>query len=717
MRIKSLKILIIPVSLILVLLLVCARNGSNNDDQRRNLLLDLVSFALQTGHYSPVNMNDDFSSKAYNLYLERIDFNKRFLIAEDIKDLKKYEFKIDDAAKQKDWTFFDLSYKLIRKRIGEVRDIYTDILAKPFEFTADEYIELDEKKIDYAADLNSLKERWRLSMKYETLTRLEEMLKDQDKRKEKSDTVKIKTFTELEADARGKVKKRYDEYFHRLDQLNEDDYLDLYINSIVNINDPHTEYFPAKEKDNFDIQMSGQLEGIGAQLTQKDEYVEVLNVIPGGPAWKLGQPEVGDKILKVAQGSKEWVDIVDMRLDDAVKLIRGKKGTKVRLSVKKVDGTINQIELTRDIVILEETFAKSAVIYDPEVKGNIGYIKLPSFYLNLDNRDGRRSADDVKKEIEKLKKENIRGLVFDLRNNGGGSLDDVVSIAGYFIKEGPVVQVVGKQSQKRILRDPDPGVLYDGPLVVMVNQVSASASEIFAAAIQDYNRGIVIGGTSSYGKGTVQNFLELDKMVSQKPEGVEPLGSLKMTIQKFYRVNGGTTQLKGVTPDIILPDYFNYVEIGEKELEYPLPWDEYNPAVYEKWVPPYDVKDIITDAKSRIKSDTNFIKIDENGKRMEKIQDETNITLNYEKYHKMNESRTAESKKYERIGKDTLNIVLKFLKADIPDIEADTSRKARSDAWLLNLKKDIYLREAVNVVEVISRKSPGSIEIGKSGIK
>ncbi|MBN2174306.1 MAG: carboxy terminal-processing peptidase [Bacteroidales bacterium] len=674
---------------------------SSTDELRRELLVKVITFALDNGHYNPVVLNDDFSEKAFKLYIERIDYSKRFLLQGDVDKLAEYKDELDDALKDVDFTMFDLSVSILNDRIPEAQQYYKEILAKPFSFELNEDYIFDPEEIEFAENKQELKEYWRKSLKYEIMGRILDAKENQEKAAEKSDTVTIKTFAELESDAREKVLKRYDDWFHRLSKLDEDDRLDIYVNSLVNVMDPHTQYFPPKDKENFDIQFSGQLEGIGAQLTQKNAYIEVSKIIPGSPSWKQGELEVGDYILKVAQENEEPVDVVDMRLDDAVQLIRGKKGTKVTLTIRKLDKSVSDITLVRDVVVLEETYAKSAVINDPKTGLNYGYLKLPSFYVDFSKINGKNCYDDVVAEIDKLKDENIEGLIFDLRDNGGGSLEDVVKIAGLFIEEGPIVQSLGKRNTKKVLSDKDPLIQYGGPMVVMVNAISASASEIFAAALQDYNRAIIMGGNSTYGKGTVQNFSELDRMIPRKPVDMEPLGSLKMTIQKFYRINGGTTQLTGVIPDVVVPDYYNYMEFGEKDLDYAMPWDEITPLTWNAWTPTYDEDYILEISKKRIMNDTLLNLIDENGKRLEKIRENATYSLNFNAYEKLQKDREAEGKKYEGIGKNTLNLEIEILADDLPEILADTSKKARTEAWIMDLRKDIYLVEAYNILQDI----------------
>ncbi len=692
----------VAMMLLLSISIIVIASRSETDELRRELLVKVISFAVNNGHYNPGDMDDDFSKKAYSLYIERLDYGKRFLLKEDIDQLDQYKTSIDDAMKEPDFTFFDLSVDLLDYRINEAGEYYKDILSHPFDFNKDEFYQYDADKVDFTESKKELKDRWRLMLKYETLSRVYDMTEQQKKAAEDSDTVTIKSFAELEKEARGKILKRYDDWFHRMNKLNENDRLSVYLNSIVNVFDPHSEYFPPKDKENFDIRFSGQLEGIGAQLTQKNAYIEVSKIIPGSPSWKQGELEVGDLILKVKQEGEEPVDVVDMRLDEAVLLIRGKKGTKVTLTVKKPDRSIQDITLVRDVVVLEETYAKSAVITDPETGKKYGYLKLPSFYVDFSKINGKNCYDDVKNEIDKLKMENIEGLVFDLRDNGGGSLEDVVKIAGLFIDRGPVVQSKGRRGVKKSYDDTDVRVQFDGPLVVMVNMVSASASEIFAAAMQDYKRAIIMGGAHTYGKGTVQNFTELDRMVPKKPADMKALGSLKMTVQKFYRINGDATQLKGVTPDIVMPDYFNYMEFGEKDLDYPLPFDEISAIDYNTWNASYDMDYIIQISKERIQNDSILNLIDENGQRLQDIRENSTYSLNFENYSAMLEEREKEGEKYDRIGKDTLGLHINYVNADRRDIVADTSKMARMDAWIKTLKKDVYLLEAYNVLNDIT---------------
>ncbi|MCH8318914.1 MAG: PDZ domain-containing protein, partial [Bacteroidetes bacterium] len=484
---KRLKYIILFFSL---LFLFSASLTTDNGKALINVLLR----SLNTAHYQPLILNDEFSKRVFELYLKRLDYNKRFLTSSDVEQLRKYQYQIDDEVKIGSYELFDLSTEIIKNKLKEVEIFYKDLLSRPFDFEKDEIIELDPKKIDYAADKAALKEAWRKSLKYQTLSRLANLLQVQEKAQVTQDTtVEIKTYQLLEEEARKKVLKSHNNWFRRMSKIERSDRLTIYINAITNTYDPNTAWLPPKDKENFDIAFSGQLEGIGAQLQERDGYIRIVRIIPGSASWRQGQLKAKDIILKVGQRALEAVDVVDMRIDDAVKLIRGKKGTEVRLTVKKLDGSIIIIPIIRDVVILEETYAKSALVDRNDIAVKVGYIRLPKFYADFNKKGGRNCAEDIKKELIKLKEEDIDGIILDLRNNRGGSLDDAVKMAGLFIEKGPIVQIKSRTGKPTILRDRDPMVYYDGPLIIMVNSFSASASEILAAAMQDYKRGIIIG--------------------------------------------------------------------------------------------------------------------------------------------------------------------------------------------------------------------------------
>lgn len=668
----------------------------------KELAIDqIIIQSLNSAHYSPKNVNNDFSEKVFKLYLQRLDYNKKFLLQSDINDLKKYERSIDEDINEGKFNFFEKSLDLITKRVDEAQAYYKEILDKPFDFTKKEELELDAEKLKYAKSKEELKEAWRKQLKYQTLSRIVDMMETQEKAKEKSDTVKIKTRDELEVEARKKVLKTHDDWFKRLKKLDRNDRIAMYFNAVTSIYDPHTEFYPPKDKANFDIGMSGQLEGIGAQLQEKDGTIKVSSIVPGSASYRQGELKAGDIILKVAQAEAEPVDITDMRLDDAVQLIRGKKGTEVRLTVKKPDATVVVIPIIRDIVVIEETYAQSAIL---KGKKNIGYIKLPSFYADFNGGGGRNCSSDIRKELQKLKDEKVDGVILDLRYNGGGSLPDVVRMAGLFIDKGPVVQVKSKAGVTQVMDDHDPSVVYDGPLAVMVNSNSASASEIMAAAIQDYKRGIVVGTSpSTFGKGTVQRFYDLDEYLPAQYASIKPLGQVKITTQKFYRISGGATQLKGVLPDITLPDPYYLLDQGEKEQEYPMTWDEIAPANYKPMTPNFSVDKLRAGSQARMKTNPGFAILDEAAKRLKKQKDSTIVSLNFETYYAEQKRLKAESKKMDELDKEIPGLFVGPVTVDSIAIEGDTAKIAKVKDWHKTIRKDIYLNETIAIMNDMSR--------------
>lgn len=668
-----------------------------NQTEKDKVLIKVLMESLKNSHYEPRTIDDQFSKDAFDLYLKRMDYSKRFLLKSDVAALAEYNDKIDDQINASDYKFFDLSYDVLQNRMKEAQEYYKELLAEPFDFTVKETIELDEEKRDFASTREELKDHWRKLLKYQVLSRIVEMEEKQEKAAAENDTVTIRTFTEMEASARESLMKSNDRFFERMTKWNREDQKEVYINSLMSVFEPHTAYFPPKDKENFDISMSGQLEGIGAQLGEKDGYIKVMRIIPGSPSYRQGELEEGDIILKVGQGSQEPVDITDMRLDDAVELVRGKKGTEVRLTVKKINGLIKEIAIIRDIVILEETYAKSAVV-ENERGVKVGYIFLPKFYADFNKLGGRSAAEDVKKELEKLKAEGVAGVILDLRGNGGGSLRDAIEMTGHFIPSGPVVQVKDRYSKPEIMSDVDNSVVYDGPLVVMMNHFSASASEIVAAAIQDYDRGIILGSSSSFGKGTVQRFIELDRMLTPGLAAYRPLGSVKVTTQKFYRINGDATQLKGVLPDIVTPDQYNYVDMGEKEQEFVMPWDEIAPTKYNVWTPAYKEERVVANSLKRISDNEVMNKVNQNAHRLKEQSEKTLISLEYNDFVTYQKALDEEAEAFENLFGPIETLQISNLQSDYQEISADSVKTDLNDKWLKKLDKDVYLNEAVNVI-------------------
>jgi carboxyl-terminal processing protease len=667
-----------------------------SQDEGEDILLKAVNASLQGAHYDPAVINDEFSEKAYKLYLKNIDANKRLLSKADVKQLDKFEKEIDDEIKNGTYDLFNASLKIVNKQTTLTEQFFEEILAQPFDFTVNEEVDFDED-MPYAKNEKELKDRWRTYLKYNVLTKLYADQLAQEKAQEKSDTVFTpKPFDTLEYNARKSVLKTHRDYYARLKRLERKDRLSMYINSITSVYDPHTNYFPPADKENFDIQMSGHLEGIGAQLQEKDGYIKITNIIPGGPSSLQGDLEANDLILKVKQEGEEAVNIVDWRIDDAVKIIRGKKGTKVTLTVRKPDGAEQDITITRDVVILEETYAKSLLLND---KDNVktGYIYLPSFYADFRNPRGRFSWKDVKTEVEKLKTAGVKGIILDLRNNGGGSLDDVVKMGGLFIDEGPIVQVKEKGRKPQVLADRYAGAEWDGALVIMINEFSASASEIMAAAMQDYGRAVIVGSSSSHGKGTVQRFLNLNQTIRNK--NIPDLGSIKLTIQKFYRINGDATQLKGVSSDILLPDNYMYIKTGEKEQDYPLAWDQIESASYDS--KSYQVKpSVFETSKARVQSNETFKLIEENARRWEKQRESRKYPLSIAKYALHEEKQKAEGEKFEILNKlEISGFEVTNITSDLERIKTEESRVKINEDWIKSILKDPYVYESLQIIE------------------
>lgn len=669
---------------------------TKHQDLGEDILLRAINMNLQNAHYDPIAIDDDFSEKAFQLYIDNLDANKRLFLQSDIDELNYFKTTIDDEIINGTSVFFDKSIELLEQRTELTERFFEEILNKPMDFSKDEIVDFGEE-IPYTQSEKELKDRWRKYLKYSVLTRLYSDYKAQEKSLENKDTTFVpKSMDSLQTIARKSVLKTHRDWYKRIKRLDRKDRLAIYANSITTVYDPHTNYFPPEQKEDFDIQMSGRLEGIGAQLQEKDGYIKITNIIPGGPSSLQGELQANDLILKVTQEGEEPVEIIDWRISDAVKIIRGPKGSKVTLTVRKPDGNEQDITITRDIVVLEETYAKSLLLSDEDgIKA--GYIYLPSFYADFQNPKGRFSWKDVKTEIEKLRDEQVQGIILDLRNNGGGSLDDVVKMGGLFIDKGPIVQVKEKGRSAHILEDRYAGAEWEGALVIMVNEFSASASEIMAAAMQDYDRAIIIGSSSTHGKGTVQRFLPLNRTLRNK--NIPDIGSIKLTIQKFYRINGDATQLKGVQSDVIIPDNYMYLETGEQEHDYPLPWDQIKGSSYEKNSYSFSDK-IIKKSQTRINKNPTFNLIEENAKRWKKQRENSTYTLNFSAYSNAKLKEKEEGEKFEKIGKEKIeNFNVSNPGVDIEVIEAEESRKKRNSDWVNSVSKNPYIYEALQIIE------------------
>ena len=687
---------VLPVIAVLVLLVAKSwGNEKSEPASRYEKILTSVAEWLEQGHFSPKKLDDTFSKQVFYKFIDDVDPDKAMLLQSDIDKLKVYENQVDNELRTGKMEIVPAVEDIYKKRLEESALICNSLLQKPLDFTVNETVNLDRDKASWPKNDAERKEVWRKKLKYMVLERYADALDTREKNKGTKEFV-VKADSTLERESRERVAKIWQRSFTRLrNKFTMDDKFNLYVNTIAETMDPHTEFFPPVEKRSFDEMMSGHFFGIGAQLHENDGNIKITALITGSPAWKSGEVQVGDIIMKVAQGSAEPVDITGFELPDAVKLIKGKKGTEVKLTLKKVDGSIKTISLIRDEIVQEEAFARSAIV---NKEHKIGYIYLPDFYADFDNPNGANCARDVANEIIKLKAENVEGIIMDLRYNGGGSLPDVIKMVGLFIEDGPVVQVKDRYGEASVYRDKDKTLLYSGPLAVMINEYSASASEIFAAAIQDYGRGVIIG-TPSYGKGTVQRNVSLDASNGGiLTPGSSDLGSLKLTIQKFYRINGGSNQLKGITPNIILPDNYEFTDGKEKDNPNALPWDEIASAPFKPWPSATQYATIEKQYQGKIDQDTSFITIRKNAEWLSNIS-KKELSLNLTAYQDMQKKIKAAVKQNENIQtlKDPMNI--NFMKADDDRIAGmDKEKGERFRSWLKNLKNDLYLEETSRIM-------------------
>lgn len=682
---------------------------SSYDASRSKLVSAQIRKYFVNHHFSHKDIDDKSSTAAYELFLKQLDYQKRFLLTEDVKTLNSFSDKIDDEMNNGLLELPNIATGILGARVKQVQKLVDEIFVAGFDFDKKESIETDAEKRGYCSDLNELKERWRQMIKFQVISRYLSLMEMDGPDSVKNDSAPaqpngskpIKTSQELKKEAIEKVEKNVRNLLDRILEAKEEERYDSYFNAFAQAFDPHSAYLPPRQKEDFDIHMSGSLEGIGARLQEKDGFIQVVNVIPGGAAYREGQLEPNDIILKVGEGNGESIDIVDMTIRDAVSLIRGKKGTTVKLTVKKNDGQILIIPIVRDVVQIEETFVKSTVLKDEDGKRQYGYIKIPTFYRDfnesLSDGEGRNSTDDVRVALEQLKKEKIDGLILDLRDNGGGALVDAVTIAGLFIDKGPIVQVKNDNGTIKVHSDTETGVVYDGPLLVLVNMLSASASEILAGALQDYGRAIILGSEHTHGKGTVQTIIDMDRnLFMPNMDKYKPLGALKLTIQKFYRISGDSTQSRGILPDIILPDRMQNLEYGEKYIEHSLPWDTIKPANYDKvkwqWG---NVETAEAKSRERISRNETFIEITNRAKVAAERKDKSVMSLNIDDIKKEMKLLEEESKKsLQYHGRDYLEVMM--------DDENKNKRMSVEDIrqlWLKELHEDPYMGEALNILK------------------
>lgn len=684
------------------------KEGQESPELRQRKLLSTIGQLLESEHYSPRNIDDAFSKEVFNAYFKALDPEKNTFLQSDLDSLSNYSTTIDDEIHGATIAFQPAVSRIYAQRIVETKAIFNQVMDQPFDFNKDDSVLLNTDKMTYPKDEADRAKRWEMLLKYRTIERYASLLEEREKNKGKEKFI-VKNDSTLEAESRAYIKKSYKKRLESFEKtFTKEKQFELFLNAITGLMDPHTDYLAPIEKRSFTEQMSGVIYGIGAQLTQDDFGIRIASIQPGGPAWKSGQIVVNDVIVKIAQGSDEPVDVSGYETTDAVKLIRGNLGTEVRLTFRKPDGTFKVVSLIREKIVLDEGYARSVVIQNGEDK--YGYILLPDFYADFEREDGHRCSEDVAAEIKKLKGENVKGIVIDVRFNGGGSLYEVVQMAGLFIDKGPVVQIRNKEGRSQTLYDETPGILYDGPLVVMANEFSASASEIFAGAIQDYKRGIVVGSSSTYGKGTVQRNVAFGKPLDSLGIQTE-YGAVKLTFQKFYRITGSSTQKKGVVPDVILPDEYEYLKYREKDNASALSWDEMERARYMVWPNNAQLAQVVQSTNSQIKNDTALNKFKKNLQWVSN-QIETPVYLKLDKYQSFKKQVQEVSKQNELALKLKTPMKLAPIKVDYNKFynNPDKSKQDRYQAWIKDLAKDFQLNESSKIIAALNKKTTAVVK-------
>ncbi|WP_051305526.1 carboxy terminal-processing peptidase [Desulfogranum mediterraneum] len=657
-----------PIACLLLLLTLLVPSGWAKvfpvefNASRNQIIAYILSHQLPAQHFSHEPFDNSLSQAAFQLYIRQLDPRKRFLIQSDVDQLGAFADHIDDELKRGRIVLADAGAELLNDRIRKVQGFIDPLIAEGFDFNQAEYLEVDPEKVEYVADLAALKERWRKTLQlqildtyFDTLDAEKKKAKAKEPAAAKKSSPPVKTREQRLAAAADKVQSRTHRVLKRLLQQSRQDHYNRYFDAVARAFDPHTNYMPPTSKEDFNIHMSGSLEGIGALLREDDGMIKVVRIIPGSAAERQGQLQGEDTILAVSEKDGDPVEISDMRIREAVSYIRGPKGSEVRLTVQKPDGSRLVIPIIRDVVQIEETYVKSTIL-PAEDRAKIGYLRIPSFYRDFaatsNGKKGRNVTDDTRRELERLNQDKIDGLILDLRNNGGGALTDAVYISGLFLPGGPVVQVKNSQGMIRVLEDEDSGVVYDGPLIVLVNQFSASASEILAAALQDYGRALVIGGKHTHGKGTVQALLDMNRNLPLlQLKKYDDLGALKLTIQKFYRINGGSTQFKGVEPDLVVPSMLDYLESGEQYMDNSLPWDQVEDVGYEQWQGARFERDPARrQGLGWVQSSKKFQQIRQEADRAKDRQENTRVAISLEGMRGEREALEATRKKAREAG-------------------------------------------------------------------
>lgn len=679
-------------------------NSPQNDEEKMQTIMISVKNTLSYLHYSPKPINDAYSVDVFDKYLEMMDPAKKFLLQSDVDEFTKHKTKLDDYLNRGDISFFNLTVDRLNARTKEVEKLSQDILSKPINFDENEELILEPKLKAYPKNQEELRNEWKKFIKYNILQEIETLNAKEQTQKEKKDsvnkfklkdTIKLQILTpqQKQAKATDEVKDLLTSMFKRYDKRKKMDWFSVYMNAYTEVFDPHTNYFSPQDKEDFDVSFKGKVIGIGATIQEKKGKILIGTLVVGAPAWKSKQISEGDEILKVkSKKDEEPINVTGMLVDEAVRFIRGEKGSEVVLTLRKKDGSIKEVKMIREEVAIEDTFARSIIVNSPNGK-KYGFINLPGFNADFEDAKGRNASDDIKAELIKLKAQNVEGIILDLRNNGGGSLTEVVDIMGLFMKNGPVVQVKDGNGKIQVLKNKQNDPIWTGPLVIMQNELSASASEILAGAMQDYGRAVIVGSPQSFGKGTVQTFVELNRFLNTSDD----FGALKLTIQKFYRVNGKSTQLKGVDSDIPMKDIFTYEEIGERYDNYALPWDQVSTSGFAP-LNTLNMSNLVNNSAKRLTQNKNYQLLLESAQWKEKLDKEEKVTLNLKEFESLMKARKEQIEKFKSLIK--FNNGLNFT------LHADEAKRGKTDEvfakksenWLKNLKRDIYLQETVNII-------------------
>lgn len=674
---------------------------SSAKDPREAALAATALELLEQGHVLHKKIDDSISKDAFATYMDRVDSGKAFLLKSDRDQLAKFADKIDDEMHSGSFDLGHEGNRIFVARVAVVDAMVAELLAKPFDLTNEESFETDPDKVKPAATDAELKDRWRQRLELEVLERtvaMEERLNPKKDPKAKKDEKASppdptlaqipKTPEERDAKIRGDLAKAYAARFARLKNPAPLDAAADVINAVANTLDPHTLYLPPADKANFEIQMSGSLEGIGASLREREHNIEVIDLIPGGAAARQGKLGAGDIILTVSSDAKDPVDVFDMRIDDVVKMIRGKKGTVVSLRVRKPAGTEEVIAITRDKIIIEESYARGAVLTK---KGQpaFGYIHLPSFYGGSGSGQ-RTSSEDVNKLLGELAAKKIRGVILDLRGNGGGILRDAVDLTGHLIDKGPVVQIQDSRGRKEVLDDDDKGEAFDGQVIVLVDHFSASASEIVAGALQDYQRALIVGTSATHGKGTVQTLADLDQVGGTKLD----LGVLKLTIQQFFRVSGDSTQRQGVVPDIMLPDPYGHIEAGEASLPHALPFSKIGKAPHDDWKRNWSTPALVLKSSGRVAKHPQLSKVASATTFFKSRKNDTIVPLSRKAWEKR---RDDLKKALDSASPDLDKAPAAFAVAGLDDAPG-AKPDERTVKWREGLAKDAWVEECLNIL-------------------